>query len=229
MNHRTRSRWKLFSGLLLAVLALVAYLWVFHSYYSPLRSHPDEPSGVVLAAKASGASRGPRSEADVDGDGIEDAADVARNARGLRGIGYDLFQGKYDNLGGRIGLVVCVDVPRIAYAGAGISLEKLLRDDFAAHPGHYDTDGGRNTPASPFFCRRVRNLYAYCLGNGCLIAGCAEPRVGDLVFYGRMHVALVTGVHGDGTYDEVEAAPRAVFVVEHEKKRWLARDVGRIL
>jgi uncharacterized protein YijF (DUF1287 family) len=234
MNNRNRSRprfrSKLFRGLSFATVALIAYLWLFHSYTSPLRSHPIEPSDTCTpVAKARPAGSDGRNVPDADGDGIDDASDIARNARGLLGIGYDFSQGKFDNLGGRLGLVVCVDVPRLAYAGAGISLEKLLKDDFAAHPSHYDTDGGRNTPASPFFGRRVRNLYVYCHGNGCLIEKCGEPKVGDLVFYGRVHVALVVEVHGDGTYDEIEAAPAALVVAEHRHKRWVARDVGRIL
>ena len=65
--------------------------------------------------------------------------------------------------------------------------------------------------------------------NHRLITRCTAPHPADLVFYGRVHVAMVTEVHTDGTYDEIEAAPQTLFVAEHRKKRWLPHDVGRFL
>lgn len=86
-----------------------------------------------------------------------------------------------------------------------------------------------NTPASRFFFRRVRNIYDYCKGNNKLIRNCKVPKIGDLVFYSRWHVAMVTEVYKDGTYNEIEASPWTFFTVEHKNKKWVPKDVGRIL
>jgi len=138
---------------------------------------------------------------------------IVAEARQLRGIWYDPLQGYFGNLGGRLGLIVCMDVPVIAYRNAGASLRRLLEADYRAHPRHYAPGDGK--PGDPYFHRRARNLYAYCKANGCLSAG-EPPAPGDVAFFSRSrdgviaHIALVS-----------ETAP-AVRVVE------ASRDYGYV-
>ena len=123
---------------------------------------------------------------------------------------------------------MCFDVPRIAFKNSGICFEPLLKEDYKKHPSFYDTENGNNTPATPFFFRRVRNLYSFCRANEMLITGCETPKPCDVVFYGRYHISLVSEVHNDGTFNEIEAAPWTVFTVEHKNKKWKPMDVGRL-
>jgi hypothetical protein len=105
----------------------------------------------------------------------------------------------------------------------------LLIEDFKIHSDYYRTDDGNNTPATPFFFRRTRNLYSYCRANNKLIISCTAPQPADLIFYGQNHIALVAEVHNDGTYNEIENAPWTYFTVEHKNKKWVPIYVGRIL
>src|SRR5262245_1338702 len=81
---------------------------------------------------------------------------LVSEARRLRGIAYDPLMGQHDNIGGRSGLIVCVDVPLLAYWNSGYSLRQALDADFPKHHQFYDTRGG-NKPGNPFFHRRARN------------------------------------------------------------------------
>jgi uncharacterized protein YijF (DUF1287 family) len=155
--------------------------------------------------------------------------DVILNARKLKGVFYDQLQGSFNNLGGKLGFLVCCDIPNIAYAQAGMSFEKLLKDDFKSHPEHYRTRNGTNTPSTIFFYRRVENFYAYCKYSNKLIINCESPKVGDLIFYGQSHVTIVSEVHSDGTINEIETNRRTIFVVEHFNKKWTNQSVGRVL
>lgn len=155
--------------------------------------------------------------------------DVISNARKLKGVFYDQLQGSLNNTGGKLGFLVCCDIPDIAYAKAGLSLENLLKDDYKAHPEHYNTKNGTNTPSTIFFFRRVENYYAYCKYNNKLIVKCATPKAGDLIFYGQGHVSLISEVHSDGTINEIETKGTTIFVVEHVNKKWTNQTVGRIL
>jgi hypothetical protein len=71
-------------------------------------------------------------------------------------------------------------------------------------------------------------LYSFCQANGFLIQQCKTPKPGDLLFYGKYHIAMVSEVHGNKTYHEIENAPWTAFAVEHKNKTWQPRDVGRI-
>lgn len=138
-----------------------------------------------------------------------DRGRVVAEARKLIGVLYDPLQGYFGDPFGRSGLIVCMDVPVIAYRNAGASLRRLLEADFEAHPDRYRSNGGK--PGDPFFHRRARNLHAFCAGSGRLDLG-GPPRPGDVAFYsGRRqgmvtHIALVSAVRPDGSYDVVEAS-----------------------
>lgn len=155
--------------------------------------------------------------------------EVISNARNLKGVFYDQFQGGFNNIGGRLGFLVCCDVPNIAYAKAGLSFEKLLKEDYKLHPEHYNSKNWTNTPSTIFFFRRVENFYAYCKYNNRLIINCKTPKVGDLIFYGQGHVSIISEVHSDGTINEIETNRKTIFVVEHVNKKWANETIGRIL
>ncbi len=167
-----------------------------------------------------------------------DRARVVEEARKLKGLWYDPAQGQFDNLGGRLGLIVCMDVPRLAYRNAGTSLKKLLEADYRAHPEHYGKGDG--SPGDPFFDRRARNLYSYCIHNGCLdLSGPPEP--GDVVFMshgataGITHIVLVSSVGADGSYRVVNASRDEWYITREEDgatalaRGWTFRGFGRPL
>jgi len=166
---------------------------------------------------------------DADGDGVKNTKDIVAGADKLVGVLYDPLKGGYGNIGGKMGFIVCIDVPRMAYANAGIYFQDLLTEDYKAHPEHYDDQNGLNTPDTPYFFRRVRNVFDFAAGNGYLIHNSKTPEAGDIVFYGRYHATMVTRVYQDGTYDEVEADPKLIFVQKHIHKKWHQRDVARFL
>jgi uncharacterized protein YijF (DUF1287 family) len=208
------------AAIILAIpLLALTYLFIFHSYKG------DE---FTTAAAGSSTIQLPI-QPDNNQNGISNKDDISKEGRNLVGTLYDPLKGSIFNVGGRMGFIVCIDVPRIAYGHVGISLANLLEEDFKNHPEHYDTEGGINTPDTPFFFRRVRNVYDFAKGNDLLIKKAKTPEVGDIVFYGRYHATLVTAVHDDGTYDEVEAHPKLIFVKEHKNKEWTPRDVARLI
>lgn len=183
------------------------------------------------------AYKGPDAEPAVWNPAVDRAAVVAE-ARKLIGVMYDPVQGMYGNYGGRMGLIVCMDVPRLAYRNAGASLRRLLEDDWRAHPGRYHKrDGG---PGDPYFDRRARNLYTYCRRNGCLDM-IGPPKPGDVVFMSSTpnawisHIALVTDVEADGGYKVVESSRDDLYLTrEHDAARmfgrgWVFRGFGRPL
>jgi len=165
-------------------------------------------------------------------------ARVVEEARKLVGIWYDPLQGYLGNIGGRAGLIVCMDVPVIAYRNAGASIRRLLEADYAAHPDRYGVRSG--SPGDPFFHRRARNLYAYCKGNDRLDLH-GPPQPGDVVFMSRTpnsaisHIAVVSQVQSDGSYSVVEAsrdylyATREVDGADLFRRGWLFRGFGRVL
>lgn len=165
-------------------------------------------------------------------------SEVVAEARKLNGLWYDPAQGYLNDVGGKMGLIVCMDVPRLAYRNAGASLRRLLESDYRAHPEHYGPRDGR--PGDPYFDRRARNLYSYCKFNGCLdMAGPPEP--GDVVFMSRHrddmidHIALISEVAPDGRYKVVEASRDEWYVTREEDgakmlgRGWTFRGFGRPL
>ena len=167
-----------------------------------------------------------------------DRGKVVEAGRRLVGVWYDPLQGYFHNIGGRMGLIVCMDVPVIAYRNAGTSIRKLLENDYAAHPEHYKKSDGR--PGDPYFERRARNLYSYCKFNGCLDMN-GPPEPGDVVFMSHKptsaiaHIALVSSVEPDGRYNVVESSPYNAYTTgETEGERmmdqgWIFRGFGRPL
>ena len=167
-----------------------------------------------------------------------DMSSVVAAARRLLGTLYDPLQGRLDNVGGRLGFVVCTDVPVLAYGKAGFSFRQALAEDYAIEPKPYGNEPGNN-PSSPFFERRARNLYTYCRNRGCLHGAAETPQVGDLLFYRAprsamiMHVTLVTTVTPNGQYRVVEAAPDRILTGERDGRSVLQRrlelvGIGRV-
>ena len=107
-----KKRFKLFLGILSIMVVLsIIYILLFCAYKG------DSPGSLNYPEK----------------DNVK-VSDVISNARKLKGVFYDQLQGGLNNIGGKSGFLVCCDVPNIAYAKAGISLEKLLNDDYKSHP-----------------------------------------------------------------------------------------------
>lgn len=200
------------------------------------------PAALIVAVTAAVLCRGrfyrgPR----VEPAAWEPRADRARivaEARKLVGLWYDPLQGRFGDPGGRLGLIVCMDVPRLAYRNAGASLLRLLEADYRAHPGRYAPRDGR--PGDPFFDRRARNLHTYCRHNGCLDMR-GPPSPGDVVFMSRRptgmitHIALVSDVAPDGRYRVVEASRDLRYATREDQgermlgRGWVFRGFGRPL
>jgi uncharacterized protein YijF (DUF1287 family) len=162
---------------------------------------------------------------------------VATNARKLARTPYDPLGGKYGDMGAKLGFIVCSDVPNIAYGLSGFSLRRMLEEDYTRNPSAYNTGDG-NSPGSPYFHRRARNLCAYFKSNHRLLSAGAAPKVGDLVFYKRKshgyvsHVALVTEVKG-GDYYVMESAPETLIAHEAPasgptRRGWILLGFGRM-
>lgn len=193
--------------------------------------------GATVAAARGRFYRGPRDEPAAWTARVE-RAKIVEEARGLRGILYDPLQGLFGDWGGRLGLIVCMDVPVIAYRNAGASLRRLLEEAHAAHPEYFDSRDGR--PGDPFFHRRARNLYAYCRGAGRLrLAG--SPKPGDVIFFSRgkngwiSHIALVSSVDHNGRCQVVEASRDYLYVTREVpledvmRRGWVNRGYGDVL
>jgi len=203
--HVLSRLWFWFNAGLCLCAALAVYVYLFRLYHGSVerpRIYPkaEKPAETVVAA-----------------------------ARSLKGILYDQSKGKYNNLGGRLGMLVCIDVPRIAYAKAGVDLDSLLRQDYSVHRNYYSRESSGNTPDTPFFVRRVRNLLSYCRANGKMLPESAEPRPGDLVFPNDMHVVMVTEIDGKGYWRLVENSPDTFVTVEHGWETWGSNSICRLL
>lgn len=193
--------------------------------------------GAAVAVARRHVYRGPTAEP-ARWDGRVDRDAVVSEARKLKGVWYDPVQGGFGDVGGRAGLIVCMDVPVIAYRNAGASIRRLLEADYAAHPGTYGPHDG--APGDPYFHRRARNLFTYAKNNGRLdLRG--PPRPGDVVFLSRTargaieHIALVSHVEPDGNYFIVESSrdyfytTREVEGADLARRRWVFRGFGRLL
>ncbi|MBI5595414.1 MAG: hypothetical protein HY928_04925 [Elusimicrobia bacterium] len=139
---------------------------------------------------------------------------IVREARAMRGLPYDPFKGRYGDPLKPWGFVVCIDVPVRSYQAAGVSLPRLLSESARAHPEWFRAGPG-NLPQDPFFPRRVRNYYDLFTHHPDLQAA-SEPAAGDLAFFGRWHIGLVTAAGPDGRWRAVEATPRRWGVVERD-------------
>ncbi|TBR16741.1 hypothetical protein EPO15_18640 [bacterium] len=139
-------------------------------------------------------------------------ARAVAGARAMTWLPYDPFMGTHGDPLGPWGFVVCIDVPLRAYRAAGVPLASLLKESAAAHPGWFKL-GPDNAPGNRFFYRRVRN-YNDLFRNHPALEASPTPHPGDLAFFGRWHIALVTEAAPDGTWRAVEATPRVWGVKE---------------
>lgn len=151
-------------------------------------------------------------------------ARVVAGARAMRWLPYDPLMGMYGDPLGPWGFVVCIDVPLRAYRAAGVPLAALLKASALSHPGWFKI-GPDNSPDNRFFYRRVRNYNDLFRSHPSLAASPA-PQAGDLAFFGRWHIALVTEVAPDGSWRAVEASPR-VWGVKESGDAYLIRQWGR--
>ena len=222
-----------FTGIIFfGLILLFWYILVFHSYreQTVLIDRDTDMDGILDIYDRDIDNDGILNfkDNDADGDGINNLEDIIINARDMKGTFYEYLKGKYNNFGANLGFLVCFDIPRIAYQNAGLSIELLLKDDYTNHPEFYNSENGNNLPNTPFFFRRTRNLYSYCQANGRLFVNCKNPKPGDVIFHGRFHISIITEIHKDGTYNEIETAPWTIIAVEHKNKKWEPMDVGRI-
>jgi hypothetical protein len=151
-----------------------------------------------------------------------DKDDVVKMARKQRGVIYDFSRGKYDNKFSKFGFIVCADLIDIAFSKAGYPLEYEMKNDYRINFDKY-----QDSPTTGYFFRRTRNIHQFCEDKNFLIRRCKKPEVGDIVFYGQYHVALVTRILDKGRYCQIEALPNQIIVMETEKV-WKNNDVGRI-
>lgn len=168
---------------------------------------------------------------------LPDVKLVIKNARSLSYTPYDPLMGMYENLGGRLGFIVCSDVPNIAYGQAGYSLETLLKQSYKNNPSFYNSNNGNN-PSNPFFHRRARNLYAYFKSIQALMPASYQPKPGDMAFYKKTkngyiaHVALVTQANDKG-YKLMESAPKTLLAQEVDglspiNRGWILAGFGKM-
>ena len=104
--------------------------------------------------------------------------------------------GRFGDPFSKVGFVVCIDVPVRAYQSVGINMPALLREAAQEHREWFSI-GPDNPPSSSFFYRRVRN-YIPLFRNHSQLTTDSKPHVGDWVFYGKNHIALVINVEADG-------------------------------
>lgn len=139
-------------------------------------------------------------------------ARAVAGARAMRWLPYDPFMGTHGDPLTPWGFVVCIDVPLRAYRAAGVSLAALLKESAQTQPGWFKI-GPENAPDNRFFYRRVRN-YNDLFRNHPALEASPTPKAGDLAFFGRWHIALVTEATPDGAWRAVEATPRVWGVKE---------------
>lgn len=156
-------------------------------------------------------------------DAAHSRARAIAEARAMRWLPYDPFMGTRGDPLTPWGFVVCIDVPLRAYRAAGVPLADLLKESALAHPWWFKI-GPDNSPDNRFFYRRVRN-YNDLFRNHPALEASATPRPGDLVFFGRWHIALVTEATPDGDWRAVEATPR-VWGVKESGHDYLVKQWG---
>jgi hypothetical protein len=210
----------------LAVLALYRHLESVQAAESAWMrlSFPGRTLALSDDLDPDGDARDLFSDIDADGDGIGNASDIVAHANQLLGRRSDPLMGQYDNLLGRIGFLVCVDVVVESWLAAGLSLPALLREVAEESPVWFSirTD---NDPHDPNFVRRVRN-YRDLFEHHPNLMFDDHPAAGDLAFYGRNHVALVTQSNGS-TYTVIEAFDAQVTTRSGREVEARSRTTGR--
>jgi len=162
---------------------------------------------------------------------------VIANSKKLKGTPYDPFMGGHDNIGEKLGFIVCSDVVDISYGLSGYSWRQILQNDFIRHRSAYDVRDGNN-PKNPYFHRRARNMYDFFKANHRLESSAYIPSPGDLVFYRKAnygavtHVALVTSVN-NRHFMVMESAPRTLLAQEVDQtsppsRGWVFAGFGRM-
>lgn len=152
-----------------------------------------------------------------------DRAKAVEGARAMAFLPYDPFMGTHGDPLKPWGFVVCIDVPLRAYRAAGVPLAEMLKESAQEHPDWFEISPS-NSPKDPFFYRRVRNYNDLFRRHPDLQAA-KRPRAGDLAFFGRTHIALVTEVLPDGSWRAVEATPR-VWGVKESGSEYLTGQWG---
>jgi len=137
---------------------------------------------------------------------------------------YDPFMGGLHNALGCSGFVVCIDVPVRAYVNAGVPITEILKDSTKKHPEWFQISP-QNRPDNEFFYRRVRNYYPLFKNHPDLEAS-DKPQPGDWAFFGNFHIALVSSIMPDGTYQVVEANPNWLYVRISDQK-YMDKTWGR--
>ena len=176
-------------------------------------------------------SMGIFSDHDGDNNGVKNEDQAVAYANSMINTPFDPLMGKYRNVFGRIGMVVCIDVPLRTYLRAGVSFPAALKEAAEKSPEWFDISAG-NSPENEFFYRRVRNYSDLFMHKPGLLAD-ANAQKGDWAFYGETHVGLVVSVSRDGSFKVVEADPYPYRVIEisnvEMNKRWgKATFFGRI-
>ena len=162
------------------------------------------------------------SDPDADNDNTPNSSQAADYALSMKNIPYDPIMGKFHNMMGKAGLVVCIDVPVRSWLRAGLSMPALLKQSASINPEWFKIDQS-NHPDSPFFYRRVRNYYRLFEKHPGLVRD-DKPQVGDWAFYGTTHIALVVGAPENGDIKLVEASPFkfrvTVSTIKEMEKTW---------
>ena len=162
---------------------------------------------------------------DADGDGISNTEDALLAARKLMGRPYDQLMGEKDNIGYRLGGLVCVDVIITAYEHAGIYFEKELRDYYKKHPRVFSYRSWNN-PYDGNFARRTRNFRSYFASRGMLLKKDEPLMPGDIVMFGAGHIAMIEKVNGDD-YTVFEASGLKVVSQRASKADIMKRSLER--
>lgn len=167
---------------------------------------------------------------DADNDGIENKQDFLNALQYANKIWYDTLKGKFWNMGGRFGLIVCSDVIERSLAQAGIFLGEEMKQDFTLNFETYDTRDG-NTPKNPYFPRRAKNIQQFFKNKESYL----NPKYhklrnihpGDIIFFGdpAWHVAITTEVDEQGQILKVfEADPSHLETGEVNFKEVVERN-----
>lgn len=147
-----------------------------------------------------------RSDADYDGDGIDDQTDILQGVRA-----YVATKPKYKSAyyaGGYPddGYGVCTDVVAQGFLNAGYDLRELVSADIAAAPEAYNIA----TPDKNIDFRRVRNLSVFferhAISLTTDITKIEEWQGGDIIIFEDDHIGIISDKrNGNGT----------VFIIHH--------------
>jgi len=204
---------------LFLVMAALGYPFLVrnHARHSPWIHTGIDENGRLIWKEPAGNCMDVSFSRDADNDGVANEIEAVKHGHEMINTPFDLLMGRHDNLLGKAGFVVCVDVPTRSYLRSGVAMPGLLKKCSKEHPEWFHIDQ-TNNPSSEFFYRRVRNYYDLFKHHPNLEAG-NQPKPGDWIFYGRFHTALVDSVDADGNYKAVEACLENGRVAVRNRKR----------